>query len=283
VDADKLTATLQGVVVGRIQNDTLVLPTLPEVAAKCGTLARAPDLDVRAAASAIEADPVLAARLVGQAASAGGDGGPPTSIPESCTRVGTERVRGFLADAATRQLFQSRDARIAAAARQVWEHAVAVALMARDLAAIVGGIDAEAAYLAGLIHDVGKAIGAAILLELERSSADGGGLTADRWLAAVQGAHRAIALALATKLRLPAPLARAMDAGEFDTSDRQSLGNVVCFANAVAKLQGIHPGAFSKDEAEALLMVGRSLLGVDDAVVARLSNGLKARVARATA
>lgn len=63
-----------------------------------------------------------------------------------------------------------------------------------------------------------------------------------------------------------------------EVAERLSLGNVVCFANGVAKLQEIHPGPIDKDDAQSPLMVGRSLLGPEDDVIARLSNGLRGRV-----
>jgi putative nucleotidyltransferase with HDIG domain len=277
MDSDKLAQTLDGIVVGRIRNGTLVVPSMPDVAARCAALARGADVELPAAAKAIECDPVLAARLLAQANGAG------ASVAQACARLGAAAVRALLADAAGRQLFQSRDPRIAAAVRHLWEHAVAVALLSRDFAALLGEIDAEAAYLAGLLHDVGKAIGAAMLLELERSSADRLDLTADRWLDAVHAVHRSIAVALAAEWRFPEPLARAIrDPGEFDTSDRRSVGNVVCFANAIAKLQGLYVGTFARDEAEALVMLGRSLLGIDDELVGRLSGALKPRLARET-
>ena len=218
---------------------------------------------------------MLATRLLRQATSAAAGGDGTINIQQATTRLGSRNVRTLILDASAQQLFRSRDQRIASTARQLWEHSLAVALLSRDLAAIQGGLDAEAAYLAGLVHDVGKPIAAAILLEVERASDKSRfTLTADTWLAVVQGVHRTIGVALAEKWRLPEAVAQAIrDSSEYDSSNRQSLGNVVCFANSVAKLQGIYPGTFDKDDAEALLMVGRSLLGLDDEVIARLSTG----------
>lgn len=281
MSADKLLGTLREIVLKRVEQDTLVIPTMPEVATRCLELLRDEEVDLRQVAKLIERDPVLATRLLRQAtsAAAGGDGS--INIQQATSRLGSRNVRTLILDASAQQLFRSRDQRIASTARQLWEHSLAVALLARDVAAIQGGLDAEAAYLAGLIHDVGKPIAAAILLEVERASDKSRfTLTADTWLAVVQGVHRTIGVALAEKWRLPESVAQAIrDSSEYDSSNRQSLGNVVCFANSVAKLQGIFPGAFDKDDAEALLMVGRSLLGLDDEVIARLSTGLKNRVA----
>jgi putative nucleotidyltransferase with HDIG domain len=281
VGTENLLEILRGIVLNRVEKDTLVIPSLPEVATRCLELLRDEEVDLRQVAKLIERDPVLATRLLRQATSAAVGSDATINIQQATTRLGSRGVRTLILDASAQQLFRSRDPRIAAAARQLWEHSLAVALLSRDLAAILGeGLDAEAAYLAGLIHDVGKPIAAAILLEAERASDKARfKLTAETWLAVVQGVHRTIGVALAEKWRLPDAVAQAIrDASEFDAANRQSLGNLVCFANSVAKLQDIYAGDFDRTDAEALLMVGRSLLGIDDDVIARLSTGLKGRV-----
>jgi putative nucleotidyltransferase with HDIG domain len=278
---DKLLGALREIVLKRVENDTLVIPSIPEVATRCLELLRDEDVDLRLVAKLIERDPVLATRLLRQATSAASGGDAAMNIQQATTRLGSRKVRTLILDASAQQLFRSRDPRIATTARQLWEHSLAVALLSRDVAAIQGCLDAEAAYLAGLVHDVGKPIAAAILLEVERASDKTRfTLTAEAWLSVVHGVHRTIGVALAEKWHLPESVAQAIrDSSEYDGSNRQSLGNVVCFSNSVAKLQGVYPGTFDKDDAEALLMVGRSLLGLDDEVIARLSGGVKARVA----
>ncbi|MEA2696650.1 MAG: hypothetical protein QOI66_921, partial [Myxococcales bacterium] len=50
------------------------------------------------------------------------------------------------------------------------------------------------------------------------------------------------------------------------------------FANALAKQQGIYEGTIVPDDNDALLMVGRSLLGLDEETVTRLATGLRDNV-----
>jgi len=280
MSAEKLLGVLREIILNRVEKDTLVIPSLPEVATRCLELLRDEEVDLRQVSKLVERDPVLATRLLRHATSAAGGGDASISIQQATTRLGSRNVRTLILDASAQQIFRSRDQRIASTARQLWEHSLAVALLSRDLAAILGELDAEAAYLAGLIHDVGKPIAAAILLEAERASDKSRfTLTADSWLAVVQGVHRTIGVALAEKWHLPEAVTQAIrDSSEFDSSNRHSLGNVVCFSNSVAKLQELYPGTFDKEDAQALLMVGRSLLGLDDDVIARLSSGLKGRV-----
>jgi HD-like signal output (HDOD) protein len=157
---------------------------------------------------------------------------------------------------------------------------VHAARLARDLAAILGSIDAESAYLAGLLHDTGKPVAAGILLEAERATdVQLFTLREPAWTAVVRQVHRPIAVKIAEKWCLPDAATKAIAAAsEFDTDDRQSLGNVVCFSDSVAKLQGVYAGDFDHSDAEALVMIGRLLLGLEDEVVSRLSGTLRARV-----
>jgi putative nucleotidyltransferase with HDIG domain len=237
VSSTNLSHILEEVILARVKDDTLVIPTMPEVAARCLTLLREEDVDLRVVAKLIEREPVIAARLLRLASSAALGGEKSPSIQQACARLGAAALRKLIMDATARQLFQSRDPRIAATVRELWDHSLAVALLARDLAAILGTVDPEGAYLAGLVHDVGKPIAAAILLELERSTqASRFTLTADSWLLAVQGVHRTVGVAVVDKWKLPEAIAQAIrDSSEFDNADRDSLANVVCFANSVAK------------------------------------------------
>lgn len=277
---EALAGALREVVLNRVATETLVVPSMLDVAVRCLELLRSEEVDLRQVAKLVERDPVFAARLLRMASSAAAGGDGTISIQQATSRLGSKAVRALVLEVSAQQLFRSRDPRIAGVANQLWEHSLAVALLARDLAAIKGELDGEAAYLAGLVHDVGKPIAAALLLELERmSDKTRFRLTADSWLAVVHGVHRTIGVAVAEKWRLPESVAQAIrDSGEYDVAERQSLGNVVCFANGVAKLQEIYPGPIDKEDAQSLLMVGRSLLGLDDDVIARLSNGLRGRV-----
>lgn len=281
-EGQKLGNVLGDVVLNRIENDSLVIPTLPQVATEALAMLKEEDVDLSAVARLIEREPVIAARLLRQASSAAKGTEKNPTIQQASTRLGSQALRTLILDASTRQLFQSRDARIADLTRSLWEHSVAVALLARDIAALVGGVDPEAAYLAGLIHDVGKPIAAAILLELERvvdpSLFD---LDADGWLIAVQNIHRTIGVALSEKWELPDAVAAGVrDSSEFDNVDREAVSNLVCFSNSVAKLHDIYPGNYEKEDAEAMVLIGRSLLGLEADVIERLADGLKTRVAQ---
>ena len=96
------------------------------------------------------------------------------------------------------------------------------------------------------------------------------------WLGVVQRTHRPIGLSLAKKWQLSEDIQKAIEeCGDYDPANRLSTGNAVRFANAVAKQQGIYVGEVNADDNDALVMVGRSLLGIDDETLTRLSGDLK--------
>ena len=66
---------------------------------------------------------------------------------------------------------------------------------------------------------------------------------------------------------------------DYDSEERHSVANIVRFANAICKQQGLYMGAFDPEDVNALVMIGRSLLGMEDDGLVRLVGGLKDKVA----
>ncbi len=65
---------------------------------------------------------------------------------------------------------------------------------------------------------------------------------------------------------------------DYDNNDRTSLVNAVVFANALAKKCGVCVGRFDATDVDAIVMIGRSLIGVNDDVLRTLTKTLKDRV-----
>lgn len=284
VDVVELGSRLETIVLRRLAEDRLVLPAMPSLVGKCMTLLQQSDGALKQVAVLVARDPVLSAQLV-KAASGAAHGGAVRTVEQAVTRLGAQKVKTFLIETSARKLFDSRAPSIAEASRGLWVHSHAVALLARDVAALCGSAEGETAYLAGLLHDIGKPVLASILLEAERMLATtrptAPWFKSDAWLGAIAGVHRRVGVALAEKWCLPDPVVAAIrDCGDFDPGDRLCAANFVRFANAAAKDKGLFVGPVDIDDARALVMVGRSMLGVDDDVLARLTNDL---VARATA
>ncbi len=284
IDPLKLGEQIERIVLNRIASDRLSIPTMPAAASACLQLLSDPQCPLTEIAGSIERDPLLAVQVLRGAHSAAYyNSESVNTLLQAVTRLGIDKTRSLLIEVSARRLFQSRDSEINRYCRGLWEHSIAVGIMARDLAAFSGSTEGEAAYLAGLLHDVGKPVMAAMLLETEKEIAAGSGtaqwIGSTAWIAAIQRTHRMVAATMAEKWRLPLDVKNTIrECGEYDNVNRASAGNFVRFANAFAKLQGIYVGETSKEDAEALVMVGRSLLGLDDAVIKRLSVDLRERV-----
>src|SRR6185369_6594232 len=171
---------------------------------------------------------------------------PITSIERAVSRLGLKPLKMILIEISAREVFMSKSQRIRDAFRGIWEHCLAVGMLARDLGTTLkGGPDGDAAYLAGLFHDVGKPVVAALLLETERSLMDELGapfMTDSLWLKVVNDAHSDVGAALAEHWNLaPAVAAAIAGFGAYDqAAGRGSCTNLVRFANAVTKRDGLY-------------------------------------------
>jgi putative nucleotidyltransferase with HDIG domain len=283
-------STLREIVSKRIAQDRFSLPAMPVVALKCLELLRDEDARIRELAATIEKDPLIAARLLRIVNSPlYGARTPITSMENAIARLGLKPFKTILIELSAREVFASKNARIRDAFRGIWEHCLAVGMLARDLAvALKGGADSEAAYLAGLFHDVGKPVSGALLLEAERSllqDLDVPFMTESLWIKVVGETHRDVGSALASQWSLPTAAARAIAACEAydEEGGRASCTNLVRFANALTKQIGIYVGEFDAAAVAAVADDGRRLLGVDADVEARVTAELRARVEATTA
>ena len=283
MSAEKLAGELKGILLKRISADQLVVPTIPAIAQRIQELLREGDSALRRAPDLFAQDPFLAARAFRTATmSKNGAAGGMVPLVEILNGLGGRVVRGLLVDASSQKMHVSRDVEIAAAMRKTWEHGVAVGTLARDVLALAGAAGSENAYLAGLLHDVGKIVVAAVLLEAERQTTEvynRGWISSADWNEVVRICHRPVGLALAEKWKLPEEVVACMQADlDYDNGNRTSVANAVCFANALAKKSGLYVGPFDEDDVDAIVMIGRSLIGVSDDILKTLVKGLKDRV-----
>lgn len=281
--ADRLADEVLQILQKRINENKLVLPPSAAVITRVMQLVRDPSFTAKEASPLFERDTVLAARVI-RAANAVPSSGmdPAKSLPQAVSRLGQDKLKSLLVEASAHRLFESRDQRIVESTKGLWEHSLAVAMLSRDVAALTGVSDTEAAYVAGLLHDLGKPVVAWLLLEAEKSvvgTRTNVWIEPDVWIDVIQRTHRQVGLALADKWSMPDTVMKTIqDVNEFDSENRLSVVNCVRFANAIAKREGIYVGKVDREDADALVMIGRSMLQVDDTVLARLRGGLQDRV-----
>jgi putative nucleotidyltransferase with HDIG domain len=284
----KVGGKLREIIARRISQNRLAVPSMPAVAVRCIEQLRDQNAKFSELAATVEKDPLIASRLLRIVNSpAYGGREPITSVENAISRLGMKPFRVILIELAAREVFTSKNQRIRQAFRGIWEHCLAVGMLARDIAGkLPGAADAEAAYLAGLFHDVGKPVVGALLLEAERSlieELDEPFMTDTLWIKVVDDAHRDVGAALASQWTLPASVAKAIAGCEaYDGGGRGSCANVVRYANALTKRQGIYVGTIAAEEVEATIVEGRRVLGIDETTEAGLLAGLAERVASVT-
>ena len=278
----RLGSELERIVLERIANNRLVLPAMPSVPQRCLDILRDPDFNVRKLVKELEAEPVLALLVVRAANAASyGRGNASQALDQAVVRIGARQLKTLITEYAVNELFESSNRQLKDANRKVWEHSVVVALLARDISALIGNIEPDTCYLAGLLHDIGKPVLGAMLLEIDRKlgRATPGWIDVSAWTQIIENSHRKVAVAVATEWKLPDAITAAIrDCSDYDGSDRTSVGNVVRLSNALAKREGYTTGPIDAADIEAMIMVGMSMLGGDTSVVERLVNNIGSRL-----
>jgi putative nucleotidyltransferase with HDIG domain len=271
---------LKSMLLERVETGKLVLPAMPATAARVMECLEGGAHQDKAA-GLLEQDPVLALEVLRLANSASfGTRARVESIAHAMTLLGATRLRSLLVTASARQVFISRNRTIRELTSVLWSHSVGVATVARQIAVRAGFPDKEVPYMAGLMHDIGKPIVAIHLLDLERSvsrSVQDHWIEPNEWLNIVQEVHRPIGMAVAKAWNMSPDICKAIkDCVEFDPIERASAANAVRFANALSKREGIYAGTVDMEQVDTVLLIGRSMLGLDDDGVAALSTALRA-------
>ncbi len=140
----------------QLENDQIQLPTLPEVALRVRDAVDDPDSSAGQIAAVISEDAALSARLLQVANSALYSGRDAIDrLPVAITRLGNNVVRDVVTAQAMKQMFQATNEEVDTHLRNVWEHSVEVAAIARTFASQCPGVTPDQAMLAGLLHDIG--------------------------------------------------------------------------------------------------------------------------------
>lgn len=280
----RLASELEGILQKRIQADQLVLPTMPAVAVEVQKILDDPEAGMPEVAVALAKDPVLTARSMRKAASAALAGkAAPATLPEALARLGAKTIKTLLIEAAAQRVFTSRIPKVNGQLKVVWEHSVAVGLMAREAHGLAGGTDPEGAYLAGLLHDVGKPVVATMLLEVERLLSDVDQrrwIDSGQWLEVVAAVHRPVGTALAESWHLPETvIACVKEPGDYRPEDKASITNAVRLGNALAKKAGLCAGAVDQAANQAVVAAGQAAMGLSDENLETLAKVLTERMA----
>jgi putative nucleotidyltransferase with HDIG domain len=186
----------------RIEQGALELPLLPDVAAEVLSLSASDVADARKLADLVHRDQTLAGSVLRIANSPGYAGrGRIVSLQQAVSRLGFTALRE-IAFAASVQARCFRIPGFENETRALWRHALACAVVAREIARSRRR-NVETAFLCGLLHDVGKPV-------LLQALADIGKGASAESLALIDERHPDVGGALALGWSLPAAVTESI-------------------------------------------------------------------------
>jgi HD-like signal output (HDOD) protein len=136
----------------------LVFPTHAEMALRVQRMLDDPDCSIDKLSKLIAAEPMLSARVVAIANSVAYNRGGrnTTDVKGAISRLGFKTVRVLATAVVVRQMeAMSKTPEHRALAAKLWEHTAHVAALARVIAQRVVHVDPNAAFFAGIVHEVG--------------------------------------------------------------------------------------------------------------------------------
>jgi serine/threonine-protein kinase len=282
--AQQQAVKLVSLVLERFATGRVSLPALPEVTERCLDLLRRSNLGFTEVSRAISEVPHLRSRVMRLANSAAFPSlMPATTLDMAIARLGTEGLHDALIEFAARDVYEGRQqTRVKEALRRIWPQSIGAGLIAGNLCELASReSEVTYAYLAGVLHNIGKPLVGALLIEIEQQMMRAGErqpIGEAVWLATIEASHRQFGAALVRKWRLAHPISEAIESSaEFVAARPRALGNVARFSVALAQRLGLTIGPSNPTHAEEACAQGRALLEVDDRAMRVLSHGLKER------
>src|SRR5688572_1443104 len=213
-----------------LQQDKLVLPTLPEIALSIRDLVANEDSSLGDLCKLINKDTALTARLIQIANS-------PvfratvaiTSVDAAIKRLGRNVVNNIVTGVAMEQLFQATTEITDRKLRKCWQHAMEVSSIAAAFSQQIPHLKADQAMLAGLTHDIG-------VLPILTMAEDYPALLADEVTldALIDRAHSKIGTAILAKWGFPESIILAVKNHEdimFDSGPSADYVDLIIVAN----------------------------------------------------
>jgi HD-like signal output (HDOD) protein len=213
----------------------IVFPTHSEIALRVQRLLDDPECSTEALGKLIGAEPILATRVLAIANSTAYNPGGRTisEIKSAVARLGFATLRALAAAVIVRQM---KDLSLAenhrALAAKLWEHTASVASLARLIAHRVTRQNPDAAFFAGIVHEIGG------FYLIARASAFPGLLTSDLELWHDDG-EATVGRAVLRALQAPAPILEAMETlwTGFLAMPPTSLGDTLLLADQLSPIE----------------------------------------------
>lgn len=244
-----------------LNNGTLALPTLPEVALHVRDVVDDPEASATDLSEVIITDAALATRLLKVANSPLYRGRVEVdTIQMAVSRLGLKLVRSLVSCLVMKQMFQATSRNLDDRLHNLWEHTTDVSAICQVLARKHATIKSDVAMLAGLIHEIGIL---PILMKADEKPEilkDTAALNA-----VIENIHVAVGAQILRSWRFPESLVTAVAEQNNLTRDSENGPDIVDIVQ-VARLQSSinTDGALSEEELKKVPAFKK--LGVDTAI-----------------
>jgi len=139
-----------------LENDSIELPSLPEIAIRIGKALRDDVSDAATIAEMIQTDPQITAKLIKASNSAMyGRRNEVETCAGAVIRLGTDVTHKLVLSFALKDLFKSNSSLLQQRMQELWKHSTHVAALCFVLAKRDRRFNPELAMLIGLLHDIG--------------------------------------------------------------------------------------------------------------------------------
>jgi HD-like signal output (HDOD) protein/signal transduction histidine kinase len=145
--------------VSDIRNRLLVarLPAMPQILLKLIEQCQTDEVGMAALAELIAKDPGMTGKILGVAnSSAYHRNGRKVGLEQSLMTLGIDMIKTLVISESVFQVFNNFSHSSSTDLRCFWQHSLSAAVMAREIAEKMRYPHSEEAYLAGLLHDVGR-------------------------------------------------------------------------------------------------------------------------------
>ena len=219
-----------------VRTGSIVLPPLPEVVAELVMMIGQEQVHGAQLARVVGRDPALAGATLKLANSSFfGLAGRVASMQDAITLIGVNAVRNMLLILGMRNALRPPAGHFDTYA--FWLHALETAAAARALAR-THGLCGDEAFLAGLLHDLGKLVLACaqpdLLQRIEAHAREQGCSFAEAEIAIGESGHEEAGLLLAEAWKLPEALAAAISRHHRPAPDDPVLVHLIHLANLIA-------------------------------------------------
>jgi HD-like signal output (HDOD) protein len=228
------------------------LPKLPHSVNKLMALLDADDFELNAFCAVVEKDPAIAAQLISVANSAqynpGGDD--ITDIKRAFALLGSQGVKQHVLMSVVKNVSTISNAYFKAFGEKIWVHSEDTAQLCRSLARL-RGLDGDAAFLIGLIHDMGKIVIFRLIVDAFRRSSPDEKLGSSVVKHLLQQKSMQLSVLVATHWGMPKVVVTAIR--DLSLSERQStfspLGEILINANFVSEWRLVLKAGLSTEQA----------------------------------